>query len=150
MGGQSTEWLFPGTNAASKYAAGILLDIPLDEPTATVWSHITTTGSNYPGTQIPRSFCIATDNGTFWTHGNATEHMNEAVASLTSALGNSNPYLYSQFILYDYRKALTAATREGVQYNKSIKSGHWTFRISKSRSTDKYPAVVHALFTGLK
>lgn len=81
--------------------------------------------------------------------GNATEHMNEAVTSIKSALGNSNPNLYAQFVLYDYRKALIAATRGGIQYGRMVKSGHWTFKFSRSRNTDIYPVVARALFTGL-
>ncbi len=149
MGGHSDYTLYTGTLGLSRKLALQQLKLNPGEPTATVWSRIESTQPNYPGTQIPRSFTIRTDNGTFWTHGNATEHMNEAVASLESALSNSNPSLYSQFVLYDYYKALTEATKGNVKYNQLIKVGHWEFKLSRSRSSDKYPAVVHALFTGL-
>lgn len=148
MGGHAS-LLTPGTIGESKWVLSDLLDIPIDEPTATVWLHISGTQPDYPGTKIPRSFVVETENGNFWTHGNATEHMNEAVTALDSILGNSNPSLYSQFILYDYRKSLIAATSNGIQYNRLVRSGHWTFKFSKARDSDKYPVVVHALFTGL-
>ena len=149
MGGHADESLYRGTIGSGRGLALKRLGIAPGEPTATVWQHIDPTQDNYPGTQIPRSFVIHTDSGSFWTHGNATEHMNEAVTSLKSALGNSNPNLYAQFVLYDYRKALAAATRDGIQYGRMVKSGHWTFKFSRSRSSDDYPVVVHALFTGL-
>ena len=50
--------------------------------TSEVWNHITSTAENYSGTVIPKSFEINTPAGKMWTHGNATEHMYEAVTSI--------------------------------------------------------------------
>ena len=143
---------FTGTSGGSIDHAKLALGIPKGEPTATVWQYIEPTAKNYPGAEIPRSFNVSTPNETFWTHGNATEHMYEAVRSLKSnpMLANTNPVLYAQFILYDYREALTAATSNGFSYERLYSSGHWTFKFSKSRSADTNPVVVHAMFTGLK
>ena len=66
-----------------------------------------------------------------------------------AGLEQSNPSLFAQFILYDYRKALSSATKGDVRYNRLIKSGNWTFKLSK-KETDRLPVVVHAMFTGLK
>lgn len=142
---------FRGTGGVAAHGLGSLLGISPDEPTATVWQHIEPTQPNYPGTEIPRSFTISTPNGKFWTHGNATEHMNEAVVSVKDAplLKGTNPRLYSQFILYDYRKALTAATRGGVPFGTSVRMGNWEFRFSRN-SHDKHTVVIHALFNGFR
>ena len=143
---------FRGTSGGSAERAKLALGILPGEPTATVWQYIEPTAKNYPGAEIPRSFNVSTPNETFWTHGNATEHMYEAVMSLKGSpmLANTNPALYAQFILYDYRKALIAATNNGFSYGRLYSSGHWTFKFSKSRSADANPVVVHAMFTGLK
>ena len=141
---------FSRTNgSAVEYLSNL---IEIDEPTATVWWHISPTQPDYPGTKIPRSFEVSTPSESFWTHGNATEHMYDAVSSLKNdpMLKSTNPNLFSQFILYDYRKALIRATKGGVRYGRLIKSGHWTFKFSKNRETDASPVVIHALFTGLK
>ena len=71
---------FSRTNgSAVEYLSNL---IEIDEPTATVWWHISPTQPDYPGTKIPRSFEVSTPSESFWTHGNATEHMYDAVSSL--------------------------------------------------------------------
>lgn len=142
---------FHGTGGAAGSGLGRYLGIDPDEPTATVWWHIEPTQPNYPGTEIPRSFIVNTPNGKFWTHGNATKHMKEVVLSVkdTPLLKGTNPKLYAQFILYDYRKSLTAATRHGISLNAFIRKGHWEFKFSKS-AKDKHTVVVHALFKGFE
>lgn len=89
-------------------------------------------------------------NGMFWTHGNATEHMNEALISIRDnpLLKNTNPNLFAQFILYDYRKSLIAATSGAVRLGTRIRVGHWELILGK-RKGDEYPVVKHALFSGL-
>ena len=123
--------------------------VGLGEPTAKVWAHIKPTQENYVGTEIPRSFLVKTPTGTFWTHGNATKHMNEIVTSAMrkQRLAQANPKLLSQFVLYDYRKSLIDATKNGVVLNKNIRTNHWDFRFSK-RKGDKDTVVIHALFSG--
>ena len=119
--------------------------------TAEIWNHIEATDTTYPGTPIPRSFVIATPGGNFWTHPNGTKHMEEALNSIKElpVLKNTNPELFSQFILYDFRQAIIAATSAGLPKNRTkIRSGHWEFVFSK-RSSDKYPVVNHAQFLGL-
>ncbi len=120
--------------------------------TSEVWNHITSTADNYSGTVIPKSFEINTPAGEMWTHGNATEHMYEAVTSIKNNapnIVNSNPNMYSQFILFDYWKSLSNAVASGIVYNKLIHSGSWDFVFSKPRNNEKYPVIKHALFTGI-
>lgn len=139
---------FSGTNGSTEGMMSELFGNP-DEPTATVWNHIEPTQSNYEGTHIPRSFVVATPSEKFWTHGNATKHMNELVTTLKNEprIAQSNPSLLSQFVLYDYRKSLISATRGGTPFNRIVRSGHWEFRFSRSKD-DKHTVIVHALFKG--
>jgi hypothetical protein len=75
--------------------------------------------------------------------------MNEVVTTLKQdqRLAQSNPKLLSQFVLYDFRRSLIKATKDGVVFNRNIRTKHWDFRFSK-RKSDKNTVVVHALFTG--
>ena len=141
---------FYGTNGSTKEALAEIFGF-LDEPTATVWAHIHPTQPNYPGTQIPRSFVIDTEHGSFWTHGNATKHMNEAVTALKGSLmmTNTNPNLLSQFVLYDYRKALNKVTSQDVKLGHMYESDHWSIMFRKKKG-DANTVVVHALFKGFK
>lgn len=120
--------------------------------TSEVWTHVYPTQSNYEGTDLPRSFSVDTPQGQMWTHNNATEHMYEAIISIkdTPSLKNSEPKLYTQFILYDYWKSLGVAVRDGILYNKLIHIGSWEFMFSKPRNSSSNPVIKHAKFTGLK
>lgn len=86
-----------------------------------------------------------------WTHGNATEHMYEAMVSIKEnpRLKTSNPKLYSQFVLYDYYKSLGKAVSNGINYQHIIKVGNWEFAFAPARKGQTYPVVKHALFAGL-
>lgn len=121
--------------------------------TSIVWDHISGTQPNYPGTIIPKSFVVDTPTGKMWTHGNASEHMFEAVTSIKSKIPqliNSNPNLYSQFVLFDYWKSLGDAVHKGIKYDVLVTSGNWEFKFSKPRHSGDYPVVKHAKFTGFR
>ena len=120
--------------------------------TAVVWNRINSTAENYGGTVIPKSFTINTTSGEMWTHGNATEHMYEALIAIKTKaprIINSNPNLYSQFILYDYWKSLNNTVKNGIRYERLITEGRWEFKFSRPRSGAKYPVIKHAKFLGL-
>ncbi len=146
--------LFGGT----KGAKALSLSKKPDESTAVVWKHIKPTADSYPNSKIPRSFEVdvpktsSTPAGKMWTHGNATEHMYEALISLKEIpmLKISNPNLYTQFILYDYYKSLGLAVSKGIKYSGTITIGSWEFAFAKPRVGAKYPVVKHALFKGLQ
>jgi len=154
--------LFSGTSGSQAsfiHRLERVLAIPKNESTATVWNHVKATQENYSGTVIPKSFEVdvpitsATPDGKLWTHGNATEHMYEAVTSIKKqapSIINSNPNLYSQFILYDYYKSLGKAVDKGTKHGSTVTVGNWEFIIVKPREGQKYPVVKHALFTGLE
>lgn len=129
----------------------------IEESTASVWQHLSSTQDTYNNTCIPKSFEIDvpisqyTPNGKMWTHGNATEHMVEAVNSVKNnpRLKNSNPKLYSQFILYDYYRTLENSVRKGIKFERVVKEGKWEFIFAKPRKGNKYPVVKHAVFSGI-
>ena len=141
---------FVGSAGYSQALLAATLELPPDESTASVWRYIQATQPDYPGTVIPRSLTVDTPNGTFWTHGNATKHIYEALISIKDSpiLKNTNPALFAQFILYDYRKALPAATSGTIRLGTRIRAGYWEFILGK-RNGDEYPVVKHALFNGL-
>ena len=120
--------------------------------TSVVWSQVSATQGNYSGTDLPRSFTIITPQGKMWTHGNATKHMHEAILSLKDdpKLKDSNPKLYTQFIMFDYWKSLGKAVGSGIDYDKKITAGSWEFIFSKPRGQGLDPVIKHAKFTGLK
>ena len=114
---------------------------------AEVWDKITSTQPNYFGTEIPRSFVITTPNNTFWVHGNATEHMAEYVikqANTGHSLGSTK--LDSQIILSDMHASLSEVTKGGIKYNTPLQHGNWEFIIKKSNNSEKYDAVIHAMY----
>ena len=79
--------------------------------------------------------------------------MYEAVSSIKKnalKIINSNPNLYSQFILYDYYKSVGKVLEKGVKYGQITKVGNWEFIIVQARPGQKYPVVKHALFVGLE
>lgn len=150
--------LFRGTAGDTVSTLQHILALRGDEPTAVVWAHIKQTQPNYSGTLLPRSFEIdvpltkETPDGKMWTHGNATEHIYEALTSIKEdpRLKGSNPSLYTQFILYDYYKTLGSAVSKGLDYAKTVRIGNWEFAFAKARSGASYPVVKHALFTGIE
>ena len=119
--------------------------------TSIVWEHIETTQGNYGGTDLPRSFNVDTPQGKMWTHNNATKHMHEAILSLKEnpKLKDTNPKLYTQFILYEYWRALGSSVKNGITYDKKIHSGNWEFIFSKPRKPGDNPVIKHTKFTGL-
>ena len=129
-----------------------------NKPTATVWNHIVATQETYENTPIPKSFTIdvprttTTPNGKMWTHGNATEHIYEALISIKESprLKNSNPNLYSQFILYDYYQSLGRAVSMGISYKRTMRVGNWEFAFAPARKGKEYPVVKHSLFAGIE
>ncbi len=119
--------------------------------TSIVWEHVQPTQGNYGGTDFPRSFNVDSPQGTMWTHNNATKHMHEAILSLKDnpKLKDTNPKLYTQFILYEYWRALGSSVKHGITYEKKVYSGNWEFIFSKPRRSGYNPVIKHAKFTGL-
>lgn len=119
----------------------------INSTTAYVWDSITATQPTYAGTEIPKSFVVRTENGAFWVHGNATEHMADYVLKkLKDGASLDSVRLDSQLILADMHESLSAVTKNSVQYNKLLSHGNWEFVIKKPKSADKYDAVIHAMY----
>ena len=154
---KSISGLFHGTSGYVVVEVNKLQLSSHPETTSVVWKHIKSTQYNYAGTIIPKSFEVdvpvteQTPSGKMWTHGNATEHIYEAISSTHDypQIKNGNPKLYTQFILYDYYKTLGNAVRNGVKYEKLIKSGNWEFIFSKPRKAQDYTVVNHSKFNGI-
>lgn len=148
---KSLSGLFSGTEGYALETFARETGIRPIRSTAEVWNHITATDRNYIGTPIPKSFVLDTPNGNFWAHPNGTKHMEEALNSIKEypMLKNTNPSLYAQFILYDFREAVIAATANGAPKPKTkCTVGNWEFFFDK-RASDKYPVIYHAKFLGL-
>lgn len=144
--------LFEGTVGESNRNLHELFSVDSQKSTAEVWEHIGNPGSKYSGTNLPKYFEIDTPQGKMWTHPNATKHMHETLISTKNnpKLKNSNPNLFTQFILYDYYKSLGGAVNKQIKYNRIVNKGNWEFKFAKPRNGGKYPVVIHAKFTGLK
>ena len=126
------------------------LGIRKDERTATVWFYMTATQPNYPGTYLPKSFTMKTPAGTFWTHGHGTKHMYSTVAKVlkSTSFNGANHGMLTQFLLYDYRKALAVAAKDGIRLDGVGRNyGHWELGFGK-KPKDEYPVVMHAKFLG--
>ena len=128
--------LFSGTNAT----------------TATVWNNITETQPKVAGTKIPKSFNISTVHGDFWVHSNGTKHIIQEIMSTKTKhpLKQSNPNLYSQFLLHDYHSAVNKIPQGTISFGSKIKSGNWEFIFVKPRSDGKNIVIKHAQFNGWK
>ena len=112
-----------------------------------VWNNIMPTQSNYPGTELPRSFIVKTDNKTLWVNGNATEHMFEYI-NKQSRMGYSieSTKLMTQMLLYDMQQSLGVVVQNDIIYGDVYHHGNWYFAIDKARNEMPYDAVIHALF----
>lgn len=120
--------------------------------TATVWDNIEGTQSKVAGTKIPKSFNISTIHGELWVHPNGTKHIVQEVLSTKTKhpLKQSNPDLYSQFLLHDYHSALNKIPQGNITFGNKIKTGNWEFIFSKPRNGGKNIVIKHAQFNGWK
>jgi len=115
--------------------------------TGTVWDRIRPTQEVWPGTEIPRSFELTTQNGQrVRVHGNATEHLAERV------VGANGPRMrlelgrvVQQSQLTSLEAAVNEATRGGVRFDEIIRVGGWELRFARPRNPGDLPALIHAL-----
>jgi RHS repeat-associated protein len=113
--------------------------------TGTIWDAIVATEEVYSGTVVPRSFTLATESGEFYITPNATEHLAEYAASVTSRSGPEAAAIATQAQLTSLRAAVTSAAKSGVRYGELIESGGWKIVFGPPRSPGELPAVIHAL-----
>ena len=111
-----------------------------------VWNNIMPTQSNYPGTELPRSFIVKTDNKTLWVNGNATKHMAKyLIKQLNMGHSREGSKLMTQMLLYDMQQSLGVVTQNEIIYGKIYQHGNWYFIINKAREGMPCDAVIHAL-----
>lgn len=116
-------------------------------PTGTVWDSVTATQPLYEGAPIPRSFKLATEEGSFWVHGNATEHLAEMAGSVARR-GMSPEYvgLVAQEQILSLQAAVEAAARSGGQNNVMYNVGGWELKFAAPRRGGKLVVLIHALY----
>lgn len=114
--------------------------------TGTVWDDIIASQPNYSGSVLPKSFELATANGTkVWVHGNATEHIAEY---LSMKAINSTPEavrLATQQQLRSLQSAVDAATKNGIIYDQLIQIGGWELKFGMARVPGQLPVLFHAI-----
>jgi len=116
---------------------------PSTQPgTRPVWEHIKPTDAPIPGTSIPKSFELATSEGRFWVHPNATKHMGEYLTRNGLSHGTS---ISSQAMLQSLQSAVEAAARQGVQSRRMMQVGRWELMFNQ-RKDDVLPVLMHALY----
>ena len=115
--------------------------------TGTVWDRIKPTQEVWPGTEIPRSFELATQGGTkIWVHGNATEHLFEHVANMVKRpLPPDLVRVGQQAQLTSLEAAVNATIGNGVPFNQIIQVGGWELKFAPPRMLGDLPALIHAL-----
>ena len=113
---------------------------------STIWSSIKATQPVYEGTVIPRSFELATQNGSVWVHGNATKHMAEyAISQSGQHIGQNVINLNSQLQLTSLQGAVNTAISKGVPVNQLINVGGWGLKFGAPRQSGQLPTLIHAL-----
>lgn len=112
----------------------------------TVWDFITPTQELYPGTILPRSFTITTESGgSFWVHGNASEHIAEYAAYMT--VRGASPEAVNlgiQESLASLRAAIREAEQQGIIYGRMVIVGGWELRFELPKEVGLLPAIIHA------
>jgi hypothetical protein len=112
-----------------------------------IWNAIKATQEVYEGTQIPRSFELATASGLkVWVHPNASEHAWEWVVKR-----NVRPdlqWVLAQVPLSKLREAVSEATANGVAYDTLIQVGQYELKFGKPRTPGDLPALIHAVYKG--
>jgi filamentous hemagglutinin len=129
----------------------VLADLPygdLPANTAGVWDAIEATQGNYPGTVVPRSFNLRTAGGKqIWVHPNATEHIYQDVymsRTLKNVMDKQTRDLAAQAELWSLHRAVSAATRLGITYDKPIVTDGWELVFSRPRAVGMNPVLKHA------
>ncbi|MCR5124157.1 MAG: hypothetical protein K6B43_03075 [Treponema sp.] len=119
--------------------------------TKEVWDKITATQENYPNTILPKSFNVETDAGFYHVNPNGTKHIRELLTSnkLLPRIKDTNPKLYTQFLLHNFQHALNSALMQGVKKDEFVIVEGWELKFGQ-RPKDKYPVVFHAQYRGEK
>ena len=109
----------------------------------TVWDAIKVTQTAKPGTVIPHSFELASSEGRFWVHPNATKHMVEYVTR--HGVSHGMP-INSQAMLTSLRGSVETAASQGIRFGETMQVGRWELIFSQGRAADVLPVLKHALY----
>ncbi|WP_245555099.1 RHS repeat-associated core domain-containing protein [Hahella ganghwensis] len=113
-----------------------------------VWSRISPTGSNHPGSVIPVTFRYSSNSGhAVWVNSNATKHLAEYAQSLARSLTPEKVRLGSQLQLESLGSAIDTATKNGVPLNTRLNIDGWQLEFRRSDG-DELPVLIHALYEG--
>ncbi|MDU1912483.1 hypothetical protein, partial [Fusobacterium sp.] len=112
-----------------------------------VWDNITPTQPNMEKTLIPKSFTIKVGEANYWVHPNATEHMQDHLATITKTGVSHNFPLKNQMLLKSFESSLKELTKRGNILGEKYTIGNWEIMINQ-RATDKFPVVYHAVMKG--
>ena len=113
-----------------------------------VWDDVTTTGANYPGTVVPKSFPLRLADGTeVWVHPNATKHMAEAATSSAARGSAANAQVMTQQQIRSFQAAVEQANANGVSLGKMYRLGDWELQFGV-RASDELVVVNHARYLG--
>ena len=119
--------------------------------TKNVWDKITGTDPCYQNTILPKSFDVETDSGMYHVNPNGTKHIHELITSNKDLpkIKDTNPKLYTQFLLHNFQHALNSALKQGVKKNEFVTVEGWELKFGQ-RPGDRYPVVFHARYRGEK
>jgi len=114
--------------------------------TGTVWDSIAATQPVYEGSVIPRSFELSTDNGRFWVHGNATEHLYEYAKFVLQRTGDPQAAnIATQAQLTSLQAAVNYVAGRGIVYDQIVKVGGWELEFGAPKAAGQLPVLYHAL-----
>ncbi|MGW6506541.1 RHS repeat-associated core domain-containing protein [Streptomyces niveus] len=125
-----------GTTGAVSAAGGFSR---ASKGSGTIFDNISPTQPNYQGTVLPRSFNMSTSSGkTIWVHGNASKHIEEELRK--SGFSKS---LKTEQLLVSLWRSVDAATVDGIQYGRHVKSNGWELIIVPAKGGGN-PVLKHA------
>ncbi len=96
-----------------------------------VWDKIIGTDKCYSNTLLPRSFDVQTDYGMYHVSPNGTKHIQELLTSNKTLphIKDTNPKLYTQFLLHNFQHALNSILKQGVKKNELVTVEGWEFKL---------------------
>jgi RHS repeat-associated protein len=112
-----------------------------------IWTRMSITQENYPGTSIPKSFLFDLENGeTIWIHPNATKHVLEYAVVHLGSKYYSGDYinLSSQIELGSLLGAVDKATENGIKYGTLMVVDGWELKFGAPKEIGQLPVLFHA------
>ena len=92
-----------------------------------------------------RSFTMSGGNGSVWVHGNATEHIAEAMAGKAVTHTPEAVRMMGQARLTSLQAAVDDVMGADVEYGKMYNVGGWELQFGAPREAGQLPVLFHAL-----